>query len=92
MRSLHLVPFLGAAGLAAALLVACGGNSALVPSTVASVASTPRGTATAGAGTLLGAAPTPYVAPSASAFPSPSVSATSISGLPSPSSAGVATP
>jgi hypothetical protein len=89
MRSLHLVPFLGVAALAAALLAACGGNSELIPGTATSAPTPLGGAASAGLGALL-SAPTPYVAPSASAFPSPSVSATAISGLPSPSPAGAA--
>lgn len=86
MRFAFLSRSFGAVGLSAALLAACGGNSALAP--VASTTATPGSASSPGGLSGFGGVPTPVVLPTPTIAPTPTTSATPISGLPSPSAAG----
>jgi hypothetical protein len=76
MRSGRIVPSLGAAGLAAALLVACGGGSGVAPIPATSTA--PFGAVA----TPILVAPTPVVPASPITVPTPTVSSSPAGGLP----------
>jgi hypothetical protein len=79
MRSGRIVPSLGAAVLAAALLVACGGGSGVAPIPAATTS------AFGAIVTPVLVAPTPVVPASPITVPTPTVSSSPAGGLPSAS-------